>query len=61
MSERRRAAAERRTLIARIWLGLEEYAGRREQADAAMAAIHALRGDIATGGRRFTRDEINER
>jgi len=61
VSERRRAAAERTTLIARIRLGLEEYAGRRQQAAAAVAAIHALRGDIATGGRRFTRDEMNER
>ena len=59
--ERRRAAAERMTLIAEIRLGLEEYAERRQQADAAIATIHLLRGDIATGGRRFTRDELTER
>ena len=34
---------------------------RKRQADAAMATIRLLRGDIATGGRRFTRDEMNER
>ena len=49
------------TLVSRIRIGLEEYARRRKQADAAMATIHSLRGDIATGGRRFTRDEVNER
>ncbi|MCY3783595.1 MAG: hypothetical protein OXG79_07395 [Chloroflexi bacterium] len=61
MSERRRAAAEQTPLITRIRLGLEKYAGRWRQAGAAMATIHALRGDSATGGRRFTRDEMNQR
>ena len=58
---RRRAAAERTTLNAQFRLWLADYAGRKQQADAAMATIRALRGDIATGGRRFTRDEMNER
>ena len=43
----------------RPWLA--DFTKRRQQADAAMATIQALRGDIATGGRRFTRDEVNER
>ena len=58
---RRRAAAERTTLNAEFRLWLADYAGRKHQADAAMATIRTLRGDIATGGRRFTRDEMNER
>ena len=58
---RRRAAAEGTTLdeLFRRWLA--EYVGRERQADAALAAIHDLREDIATGGRTFTRDEMNER
>ena len=40
---------------------LAEYVGRERQADAAVAAIHDLREDIANAGRTFTRDEMNER
>ena len=58
---RRRAAAEGTTLEAlyRRWLAV--YVGRERQVDAAVAAIHDLREDIATGGLTFTRDEMNER
>ncbi len=58
---RQRAAAERTTLNAEFRRWLEDYAGRVQQADAAMATIRLLRGEVATGGRRFTRDEMNER
>ena len=58
---RRRAAAEGTTLEALIRRWLAEYVGRERQADAALAAIRELREDIATGGRTFTRDEVNER
>lgn len=58
---RQRAAAERTTLNARFRLWLEDYVGRRRQADAAMATIDSLRASLSTGGRRFTRDEMNER
>ncbi len=58
---RARAVDERTTLNAQFRRWLEDYAGRKRQADAAMATIRLLRGDIATGGRRFTRDEMNER
>ena len=61
VAARERAAAERTTLNAQFRQWLADYAGRRHQADAAMATIRLLRGDIATGGRRFTRDEVNER
>ena len=58
---RRRAAAEGTTLeaLSRQWLG--NYVGRGRQADKAMAAIRELRETIDTGGRTFTRDEMNER
>ena len=58
---RRRAAAEGTNLdeLFRRWLA--EYVGRERQADAALAAIHELREDIANAGRTFTRDEMNER
>ena len=58
---RQRAAAERTTLNAQFRRWLADYAGRKQQADAALATIHVLRGEIATGGRRFTRDGMNER
>lgn len=61
LAARERAAAERTTLNAQFRRWLADYAGRTHQADAAMATIRQLRGDIATGGRRFTRDEMNER
>jgi len=58
---RARARAERTTLNEqfRHWLG--EYAQRQKKADAAMAVIDELRGKLRTGGRRFTREEMNER
>ena len=58
---RARAADERTTLNAQFRRWLADYAGRTRQADAAMATIRLLQGDVATGGRRFTRDEMNER
>ena len=58
---RRRAAAEGTSLDALFRRWLAEYVGRERQADAAVAAIHELREDIATCGRTFTRDEMNER
>ncbi len=58
---RRRAVAEGTTLdaLSRRWLA--EYVGRERQAEAAMAAIRELQETIDTGGRKFTRDEMNER
>ena len=58
---RQRAAAERTTLNAEFRRWLADYAGHTHQADTAMATIGLLRGEIATGGRRFTRDEMSER
>ncbi|MDE2818084.1 MAG: hypothetical protein OXM03_04935 [Chloroflexota bacterium] len=58
---RRRAAAEGTTLEALFRRWLAEYVGRGRQAEAAMAVIQELRETIDTGGRRFTRDKMNER
>ena len=58
---RRRAAAEGTTLEALYRRWLAEYVGCERQADAALAAIRELRETIGTGGRTFTRDEMNER
>ena len=43
----------------RLWLA--EYAPHQKRADAAMAVIAELRSKLRTGGRKFTRDEMNER
>ena len=58
---RRRANAEGTTLNAQFRRWLADYVGRKRQADAAMVAIRELRETIATDGRKFTRDEMNER
>ena len=58
---RARAQAEGTTLNEKFRLWLDGYVGRRQQADAAIATIRALRGRLATGGRKFTRGEMNER
>lgn len=58
---RARAQAEGTTLNEKFRLWLDGYVGRRQQADAAVATIRTLRGRLATGGRRFTREEMNER
>ena len=43
----------------RLWL--EDYVRRPQQANVALETIRALRGVLFTGGRKFTRDEMNER
>lgn len=58
---RARARAEGTTLNEKFRLWLDGYVGRRQQADAAIATIRALRGRLDTGGRKFTREEMNER
>ena len=58
---RRRASAENTTLNAQFRLWLEDYVGRERQAAKAMETIRELQGKILTGGRKFTREEMNER
>ena len=58
---RRRAAAERTTLNAQFRLWLADYARRERPAARAAAVLRELRGSISTAGRKFTRDQMNER
>ncbi|ADJ28526.1 hypothetical protein [Nitrosococcus watsonii] len=58
---RQRAAAEHTTLNAKFREWLEDYVQRQRQADEAIAFIRELRKHVRTGGRKFTRDEMNER
>ena len=58
---RRRAAAENTTLNAQFRLWLEGYVGRERQAAKAMETVRELQGKLRTGGRKFTRGEMNER
>jgi len=58
---RDRALRERTTLNEEFRRWLEAYALRENRAQAAMATIAELQASLQTGGRRFTRDEMNER
>jgi hypothetical protein len=58
---RQRARRERSTLNEEFRRWLAAYAGSDERADRAMETITDLQARIRTGGRRFTRDERNER
>lgn len=57
---REAARADNTTLNEQFRLWLEQYA-RRRQAQKAMQVIAEMQGKINTGGRRFTREEMNER
>ena len=58
---RRRAVEEHTTLNEQFRLWLKHYVGREQQVDRAMRTIRELQGTLFTGGRKFTRDEMNER
>jgi hypothetical protein len=58
---REKARAEHTTLNEKFRRWLEDYVDRERQADRAMRTIRELQGRVSTGGRRFTRDEMNER
>jgi hypothetical protein len=58
---RERARAEHTTLNEQFRRWLKDYARREQQAEDAMAVIRELRGKVRTGGRKSTRDEMNER
>ncbi len=58
---REKARAQRTTLNEQFRRWLEDYAGRKEQAERAMQVIDEIRQRVKTGGRRFTREEMNER
>ena len=58
---RERARMEHTTLNEQFRRWLEDYARHRQRVADAMAVIQELRGRVRTGGRKFTRDEMNER
>lgn len=58
---RQRASAERTTLNEQFRLWLKSYAAPRSSVDEAMAVIDEIRARSGTQGRKFTRDEMNER
>ena len=55
------AVARSTTLNAEFRQWLADYVGRKRQAEKAMATIRELQAIYGTGGRKFTREEMNER
>jgi chromosomal replication initiation ATPase DnaA len=58
---RERARAEHTTLNEEFRRWLADYARRKERADEAMALMERIGSYASSGGRKFTRDEMNER
>ena len=58
---RDRARAERSTLNEQFRLWLADYTRQGQRADQARALIEEMQEYVDTGGRKFTRDEMNER
>ncbi len=58
---RERARAEQTTLNEQFRRWLADYVRQEQHTGSAMALIEELRGQVRTGGRTFTRDEMNER
>ena len=58
---RARARAEHTTLNQQFRLWLLDYTRRREQTQRAMDVIADMQRTVSTGGRKFNRDEMNER
>ena len=62
IDEARRIAASRSTTLdAEFRQWLSDYVGRHQQAEKAMSTIHERQEVIHTGGRKFTREVMNER
>jgi hypothetical protein len=58
---REKARDESTTLNEQFRLWLEAYVGRQERIERARRTIDELQARISSGGRKFTRDEMNER
>ena len=58
---RRIAATKSTTLNAELRQWLEDYVGRKRQAEKALATLDAIAEVANIGGRKFTREEMNER
>ena len=58
---RERARDENSTLNEEFRRWLEQYARRKERAAVAMQVVEDMRARVSTGGRVFSRDEMQER
>ena len=58
---RRRAVAEQTTLNDQFQLWLKNYVRGEQQAAEAMRVIRELQSSVFTNGRKFSREEMNER
>jgi len=58
---RARARAEKTTLNEQFRRWLADYVQQEQTTESAIALIEELRGQVRTGGRKFTRNEMNER
>jgi hypothetical protein len=58
---RQRARRDHTTLNHEFRRGLEDYVERESRVAKAMATIERLQRTVQSGGRKFTRDEMNER
>jgi hypothetical protein len=58
---RRRAQEEHTTLNAEFRTWLEYYGQRRQLAERAMEIVERISNYASSGGRKFTREEMNER
>ncbi len=58
---RRKASEEKTTLNEQFRRWLADYVGRQRKGEKAMAAMNAVAEAVDTGGRKFTREEMNER
>lgn len=58
---RERARSEHTTLNEQFRRWLESYVRQESQVERAFAAIDSVLSYTGTGGRKFTRDEMNER
>ncbi len=58
---RQRATAEHTTLNAQFRMWLENYVQREQKSERTIETIRELQASIFSGGRKFSRDEMNER
>jgi len=58
---RQRATTEHTTLNAQFRVWLENYVQREQKSERTIETIRELQASIFSGGRKFSRDEMNER
>ncbi len=58
---RQRATTENTTLNAQFRMWLENYVQREQKSERTIETIRELQASIFSGGRKFSREEMNER